>query len=167
MLDLLIGPAKDFLQLGIDEFRKRKEYKNLIIAIQDRIRREVRFNIAVLDELLKISDDHDDGQYEALVRSLRTDGFDQIDSGMLPLKIFFAEEVAESVWPKGGFTEGEIKQFKGRLKSIKTQYNLLERLYHRIRLAQTFVDLGTVKSDMKYVQFILRAFERSIASTEL
>ncbi len=167
MLELLTGPAKDFLKLGIDEFRKHKEYRNLIIAIQDRIRREVRFNIAVLDEVLKIKDDHRDGQYEALVRSLRTDGFDQIDSGMLPLKIFFGDEVAESVWPKGGFTEGEIKQYKSRLKGIETQYDLLERVYHRIRLAQTFVDLGTVKSDMKYVHFLLRAFKRSIASTEL
>lgn len=171
MLDLLLKPAKAFVETGIEAFRKSKEHKNLLIAVQDRIRREVRFNITLLNEFLTVKADgtakHDHTVREALIRSLRSDGFDQIDSGMVPLKLFFEDELTGAIWPKAGFKPADLKLFMTWVGKDKSQYDLLERIYHRIRLTKTFAECGKVQGSMEYLRFMLIAFEISIANSEV
>ncbi len=94
MLDMLLEPTKTFVKGGIDAFRKSNEHNNLLIAVQDRILREVRFNSALLQELKKVDKNTNTPKYDdvirlALVKSWRTEAFDEVNSGVLPLTLFF------------------------------------------------------------------------------
>lgn len=138
MIDLLLEPAKLFIEKGLDAYRKTKEHENLRLTIQDRIRREIRYNQALLTEIVSQSNKdhkHDEQIRLGLIRALRTDAFDDADSGIVPLSLFFEQALFDSIWPTKGF---EVKKAKylDWLAKVQTQYALLERAYHRIRIAR-------------------------------
>lgn len=169
MLDLLLEPAKIFVEKGLDFYKKTQEHKNLRVAVQDRIRREVRFNIALLTEFITEKNGvakHEETIRGGLIKSLRTSAFDDADSGILPLPLFFEDELANEIWPSKGFDINKEK-YKEWLKAVKTQYDLLERVYHRIRIAKTFAECGKIHGDLDYVRFMLIAFEKSIAASKV
>jgi len=169
MLDLLLEPTRVFVKGGIDVFRKSKEHQNLLIAVQDRIRREIRFNSALLQELGKYDRSknafkHDNDLRLALVRSLRTEAFEEVNKGVLPLKLFFESQLSEDIWPKKW---QDRDKYLGWLKNVITQYDLLERIYHRIGLAKTFAECGQIQGNMDYIYFMLIGFEKSIIGTNI
>lgn len=169
MLDLLIEPAKIFFEKGIDAYRKTQEHKNLRVAVQDRIRREVRFNVALLNEFVTEKNGtakHEDAIRGGLIKSLRTMAFDDADSGIVPMTLFFDEELMTDVWPVRGF-EAAQEKYKGWVKSLETQYDLLERTYHRIRIARTFAECGKVHGDIDYIRFLLIACEKSLVASKV
>jgi hypothetical protein len=161
MWDILIEPAKTFIKGGLDAFRKSDEIKSLTLAIQDRIRREVRFNAAILDEINK----DDNGQPKnpenvrlALVRSLRTNAFDDINNGLIPIVLFFSSELDKDKWPKWKSKEKYLLY----THSDKMQVDLLERIYYRISLAKTFAECGKLQGNFDYIRFMLAALDVSL-----
>jgi len=48
-----------------------------------------------------------------------------------------------------------------------TEYDLLERIYHRIGLAKTFAECGQIQGNMDYIYFMLIGFEKSIIGTTI
>ncbi|RZI41990.1 hypothetical protein EGT07_15410 [Herbaspirillum sp. HC18] len=166
MWELLVEPAKIFIKAGIDAFRKSDEIKNLTIAIQDRVRREARFNAAVLDELGK----EEGGQPKnpedvrvALVKSLKTVAFDDIDNGAIPISLFFSTKLDRDKWPNWKNKDQYLKY----TASDVTQIDLLERVYHRINLAKTFAECGKLQGNLDYIRFMLAALDVSIKSTQI
>ncbi len=163
MWDLLAEPAKTFIKGGLDAFRKSDEIKNLTLAIQDRIRREVRFNAAIFDAISK-----DDSSLKtpevvraALVGSLRTDAFDDINNGLIPIVLFFSPELDKHKWPKWKNKDLYLEY----LQSTETQVDLLERIYHRISLAKTFAECGgSMQVNLDYIRFMLAALDVSMKS---
>lgn len=162
MLDMLVGPAKEFLKLGIEKYRKNKEFKNLKIAVQDRVRREVNFNLELLADYSEAKDEKDTDAAKVLLQALRTEAFDQLDAGVLPLILFFEEKLEQAIW-----SEPENKKFMQRVDKVKTQCDLVQRVYHRIRVSQTLAACGKERMDDKYMRFLLRALLESIKSTEI
>jgi hypothetical protein len=169
MFDMLMEPTKKFVMGGIDAFRKSKEHQNLMIAVQDRIRREVRFNSAILQEFKKHDKNTNAPKYDkelrsALLKSLRTEAFDDMNQGMLPLALFFEGEIDKDVifpnWAKQ-------ERYLDWLRNVVTQYDLLERIYHRIRLVKTFAECGEIQGEMDYIHFMLIGLEKSIANTSI
>ncbi|MCK5877324.1 MAG: hypothetical protein KAG43_06800 [Candidatus Marithrix sp.] len=165
MLDLLLEPTALFVKGGIKAFRKSKEHHNLLIAVQDRIRREVKFNSALLQEFMKFASgsSKDDYLCITLLKALETEAFDDINRGVLPLSIFFEKKSLKSDFPNWQETEQYFKW----MKSIETQYDLLERVYHRIKLAQTFAKAERLQGNMRYIQYMLIGLQKSIANTDL
>jgi len=159
MWDILIEPAKTFIKGGLDAFRKSDEIKNLTLAIQDRIRREARFNAAILDEIEK-----ENAQQKkpietrlALVKSLKTDAFDDINSGLIPVTLFFSYELDKDKWPNWKNKD----KYLGYTTWDKTQDQLLERIYYRISLAKTFAGCGKLQGNFDYIGFMLAALDVS------
>ncbi|MDM8565028.1 hypothetical protein QUF74_05190 [Candidatus Halobeggiatoa sp. HSG11] len=167
MLDLLLEPTALFVKGGIDAFRTSKEHHNLLIAVQDRIRREVKFNTAILQEFMKYSNDSSKDEYLCLtlLKALQTEAFDEINRGVLPLSIFFEKKSLKSDFPN--WQKKETEQFFKWMENIESQYDLLERVYHRIKLAQTFAEGNRLQGNMRYIQFMLIGLQKSIANTEL
>ncbi|MBE9561574.1 MAG: hypothetical protein IMF12_01745 [Proteobacteria bacterium] len=167
MLDLLLEPTAIFIKSGISAFRKSKEHHNLLIAVQDRIRREVKFNAAILQEFMKYSNDSSKDEYLCLtlLKGLQTEAFDEINKGILPLSIFFEKKSLKSDFPN--WQKKDTEQYFKWMDSIETQYDLLERVYHRIKLAQTFAKGNRLQGNMRYIQFMLIGFQKSISNTEL
>ncbi|HHB92544.1 MAG TPA: hypothetical protein ENK59_04945 [Thioploca sp.] len=165
MLDLLLEPTAMFVKGGIKAFRKSQEHHNLLIAVQDRIRREVKFNTALLQEFTKYKNSDSPEEYLCLtlIKALETEAFDEINKGVLPLSMFFEQKSLKSDFPK--WPEKE-KYFKW-MENIITQYDLLERIYHRIKLIKTFAEGNRVQGNVRYIQFMLIGLQKSIANTDI
>lgn len=169
MLDLLLEPAKLFIEKGLDAYRKTKEHQNLRLAIQDRIRREIRYNQALLTEI--VSQPNNEHKHEeqirlGLIRALRTDAFDDADSGIVPLGLFFEQTLPDSIWPTKGFEAKKAKYLEW-LTRVQTQYALLERAYHRIRIARAFAECGKIHGELSYIRFMLIGLEQSMTESEI
>ncbi len=165
MWDLLIEPTKAFIKGGLDAFRKSEEIKNLTMVIQDRIRREARFNAAVLDEICKEEHGQPKNPMDvrvALVRSLRTHAFDDVNNGSIPLDLFFSASLNREQWPNWRNKD----QYMKYTASDAHQLDLLERVYHRINLAKTFAECGKLQGNLDYIRFMLAALDISIKSTQ-
>jgi len=168
MLDLLLEPTAMFVKSGLKAFRQSKEHHNLLIAVQDRIRREVKFNTAILQEFMKYSGNNDPAEENlclALLKSLQTEAFDEINKGVLPLSIFFEQKSLESDFPN--WPKKETTQYFKWMENIITQYDLLERIYHRIKLTKTFAECNRLQGNMKYIQFMLIGLQKSMVNTDL
>lgn len=166
MWDLLVEPAKTFIKGGLDAFRKSDEIKNLTIAIQDRVRREARFNAAVLDEIGKEENGQPKNSEDvrvALVGSLKTSAFDDVNNGPIPISLFFSLKLDRDKWPNWKNKEQYLKY----TASDVTQMDLLERIYHRISLAKTFAGCGKLQGNLDYIRFMLAALDVSIKSTQI
>ncbi len=161
MWNFLTGPANTLLSTGLDAFMKSRERKNLQLAVRDRILREVRFNKTILGEILD-TPKMPVARRVALAGALRTQAFDDLDAGILPLKVFFDELIDPATWP-GSFSRK--KSYLRNLASTETTADLVERLYHRIRIVKATAELGTV-FDTGYIVFMLIGMETACRETE-
>jgi len=162
MLELLLGPANLFLKRGIESFSKSKDFKNLKAAMHDRVRRECKYNRAILDELKKDDDEDQTLPQEAkiaLINSIKTEAFDDINSGVIPLCVFFPDEIDKGKWPAWG---NKTEKYMVYTSSIKSQSDIVERLYHRIAIAKTFAKCSMLRGDMDYLRFLIAILENTL-----
>ena len=154
MWEFLTRPAEIFIEGGINAFRQSKEMQNVMLAAQDRIRRESRFNEAVLDELLK---DKNRRRYSGqkcagLILSLKTRAFEDVDGGALPPGLPFPIELDQTAGPD--WLQCGDRHMK-RIEKITDLRGLLECTYHRIMLAKTFAGFGKRQGDFRDIKFLI------------
>lgn len=160
MWEILVDPAKTVIATGLEAFMRSAERKNLQRAVRDRILREVRFNKALLSDIIdspKMSADHEN----ALISSLRTLAFDDLDSGILPLSIFFEGILSPELWPA---TFRKAKTYRANLSMVTSLDALLERIYHRIRIVKAMSGGDESGCDLAYIVYMLIAFEQECTS---
>lgn len=154
MLDLLFEPAKMLIEGGVEKLRRSAELKNLKIAIQDRLLRELAFNLAILDEAIKESRKDGDGSEAAcvaLVSALRTSAFDAINDGPIPASLLISDGIEKAEWPKYKGTD----QYNIYLQGVSDLVGLVDRAYHRIHIAKTFASCGKFNVDLSYIRFMI------------
>ncbi|ALB62188.1 hypothetical protein BN137_853 [Cronobacter condimenti 1330] len=156
MFELLLEPAKLFINAGMDSFKKSKELANLKIAVRQRITREIKLNAAVLDEIIKNYYDKEGAVAEknALIMALRTRAFDDLNDGAIPVSLLISGDVEH--WPAAA-TKDEKDRYLKYLSSIKTPIDLLDRAYYRIHIARILASSGKCDSDLKYIRYMLTA----------
>lgn len=172
MWELLIEPAKKFIEGGIDAFVKSKDYQNLSLAVQDRLRREVRLNNSLLEAIEEVEPNtttprHADSVKIELLRSVQTNAFDDTTGGGLPLSIFFSSDISPDWFPKNTKEWPKRDQYLKNIRTIKKQHELVERIYHRLKIARTFALAGKLNGDLHYLRFLLIGAERSIAEANV
>lgn len=162
MIDLLLEPAKVFIAGGIEQFRKSQELKNLTVAVKDRLRREIQFNTAILDEAIKLRGKGRDGEDEegtpgnddvivALILSLRTQAFDAVNEGPIPVCLMISGPLDKSRWPSMRAKE----KYDGYLASTTTVEELLDRTYYRIHIVKTLASCGKLGFNLGYIRYML------------
>lgn len=164
LLDLFTKPAEIFIKEGIDAFRRSAEAKNLTLAVRDRIRREVRLNNMLLTEVL--SEVGDGWKYEEDIRirmlcKLSTSAFHEVESGSLPLSIFFDSRLHKKTWPQWNNRE-KYMEYCNHLEHL---HELVERAYQRAMVAKSFAELGVLQGDSSYLRFLFAALEKEIRET--
>lgn len=165
MLDLLFEPARMFIEGGIEKFRHSRELKNLTIAVHDRLRREIQFNLAILDEAFKEDDAgpvNGDETVSALVQSLKTAAFDSINDGPIPVGLLIAGEIDRNDWPKSKKRD----TYDEYLKNIHTVVELLDRAYYRLHIAKTLAACHKLTFDPGYIRFMLVYLHKVLKSAE-
>ena len=170
MLDLFIEPAKSLLRMGIDTFKTSEDMKTLTIVVQDRVQREVKFNLEVVQQIVKKDKNGELANPEdvrlALVKSLRTRAFDELNNETIPVSLFFACPLEREKWPKNPKTWGDVERYMKHTAADETLADLLERLYHRMYLAKTYADCGKLQGDMDYMRFLLMALLNSLKTVQ-
>ncbi len=166
MFDLLFGPAKMLIEKGMDHFKKSEELKNLTFVIKDKILRETRFNLEIVQQLLRRVEAKEKGAQLALIKAIRTSAFDELDRGNIPISFLFPSGVDKGNWPKWCDKRVYEERYKKYTKSIDSQADLLERTYHRLYLLKTYAECGEVRGDIDYVCFLLQILRDSLKESE-
>lgn len=171
MLELLIGPAKKLLEMGIETFKKSEDMRTLTVVVQDKILRETRFNLEVFQQIVKRDKEgafiNSEEVRLALIKALRTTAFDELNNETIPVSLFFPYPVDKGKWPKDSRTWGKIEKYLEYTESVRTQADLLERLYHRLFLIKTFAECGKLQGDLNYICFLLMALLKSLKGVQL
>ncbi|NLA90601.1 MAG: hypothetical protein GX843_03035 [Synergistaceae bacterium] len=170
MFELLLGPAKKLLEMGIETFRKSEDLKTLTVVVQDKILRETRYNLEIFQQLLRKKVDGSFSNPEeirlALTEAIRASAFDELDNGCIPLSFLFPLDAGKEKWPKNPEKWGDVEKYLQHTESIKTQADLLERLYHRIFLLKTYGECGKIHGDLRYICFLLMALNNSLKGSQ-
>jgi hypothetical protein len=136
---------------GIDAAKTSFETRNLRRLMRDRLLREARLN----DELM---------QYEQLSESERvslmtTEALDFIMSQPLPLDIFFDVNMEPDLKV---FREAKNDKHTAWASTIKSERDLVERWWHRVRLAQVRQTVGMSPGDFDYLRLLCRALHSTL-----
>ncbi|PID66040.1 MAG: hypothetical protein CR975_04975 [Gammaproteobacteria bacterium] len=161
MIDLFLEPAKILISKGVKQFLSSEEQKNLSIAVTDALKREMRFNIAILKEIAKL-DGSDENTRCALMASLKTYIFDKANRHPVPLSLLVVQPLDKTqvVWKN---TE-EKERFLKYIRKDQMLLALIERAYYRIHIGQTLAKCGKHNIDYSYIQFMLSLANNNVLS---
>jgi hypothetical protein len=148
MIEYFTGIAKLVGEKGFDFVIKGKKFDSQCIALGEKVKRELKFNLEVLDEVIKINLDDPENKKEKiknLFSLMKTNTFDEIDAGIIPIRDYFPKTIQIPV----NF------QYKQYVKEVKTLSDLLERCYMRLEIIKFHLNHGTVDSDMEYLRKLI------------
>lgn len=140
---------------GVEALKKNSDAKHLRRMVRDRLMRELRLN----DELLK---------YEKLtggerVSCIETEALEFIMSQPIPLGAFF--DVTSPI-DRTVFMEPSNDKHTSWVMSIQSEGDLVERWWHRVRLAQIKQKLGLPPGDLEYLHLLCRALHASLRKAD-
>lgn len=156
MIELLIEPVKFFLSKGIDSFSKTAELKNLRLACVDRLKREIRFNQAILAEVLNTSLSNE--EKSALLVCLKTDAFDMINDSPIPVKLIISGNLNKSDWDNHTNKDRYLQW----MKNDSSIQDLLERVYFRIHVVKAIAPHSEKQRDYDYINYMLRCLMKEL-----
>lgn len=136
---------------GVEAIKKSAEAKHLRRIVRERLMRELRFN----DELLK----YDKFKEGERVAAIETEALDFIMSQPMPLGVFF--DLAEPLDLKV-FIKAQNDKHTSWGMTINSEGELVERWWHRVRLAQLKQKAGLSPGDLEYLRLLCRALHASL-----
>lgn len=148
MIEYFSEIAKLVAVNGIDYVVNGRKFKSQCRAFEEKIKRELKFNLEVLDEIIKINETDCEQKKEkisALLPLLKTKTFDEIDAGIIPIKEYFPKKIEIS-------PDNEYRHY---LKYAKTLSDLIEKVYARIQITSFQFIHGTVSSNFEYVKKLI------------
>jgi len=128
-------------RLGYEGLKASAEIKNLRTIIRERLYREVRMNSEILS--FKGFDDLEK------VRSLDLEALNFIMSQTLPLEVFFKGEISTDV---SKVLCGNSGRYRNWSQGILVEKDLVERWYHRTKLARLRENYSQSVGDLGYLK---------------
>jgi hypothetical protein len=161
MFGFLDKMAEIFLNTGIDQLIKNKEFNRLREAINEKIEREIRFNQELLKEIVRRKTPDNLALVSRMTEALQTTAFDSIIESSIPLgAIFDNKDICEDAWKDfwDNYPYPSLNFFNWA-KGISNETLLIERIYHRIKIIKVFSNLEISKGhqSLKYVMFLISA----------
>ena len=158
LIDILTDASKSLIKYGLDRYIKKKEFETLAKCLRDRTKREIRFNLEVVSELMRSNEDLDqelkfkwiDEDRIKLFDCLKMDTFRAIEESLLPF-----DEVFKGVCDiNKKLLEYTVKSGHTgtRLSKCDTISNLVERTYHRIEFTKLYCKSANRNPDLAYLQ---------------
>lgn len=155
-----------FIDKGIALIKDNHEFNRLKDAINARIARELRFNSELLETIIRYKKLKNEKLISTLTGSLQTTAFDSINDSSIPLTLFSGEsEIKPKDWssirekfpyPSSNFVKWSV--------TINNPTDLIERIYHRIKIIKLFasIDISKNQQSIKYVLFLISAYRQGI-----
>jgi hypothetical protein len=154
ILELIMPLAQDAIKLGVDEVRKRADFKNLRLVLRERLHREVRLNVEIAEEL--------GIERPKAVLSLRTAAIEQLFDQPFPLRVLFDEEFSLAARELIVGKDRQNKTYERRIEGIKTEGDLIERLWIRVAVARLRAENGKSLGDVRYIERLFKGLEASL-----
>jgi len=154
LFDFLSPVIAGLFKTGMDKWKDDTTFKTLRLAIRDRLRREARLNAELLRNL----------RTKEIVASelLSTKALEEIFQMPIPVVNILDKELSDDV--KSIFDKN--KQHKKWAENIKTESDLVERLWQRTRMFQIRMESRTGKPDTSYLQKLNAAMAMTLAEKD-
>jgi hypothetical protein len=165
MLESIFGIAYEHLvKKGLEQLKKDAEFINSRNAIREAIFRELKFNKALLTEYRKQFDDVSNNaelfaarvkEFEAFATELSNEldfsAFSKLEDSFMPIELYFSGSVDLTTrW-------AEDKAHKSWAASIKSETELIERIYHRLKIlrARWRSHQPTAYNSITYIEWLI------------
>lgn len=158
VIDLILSATQTLITKGVEFFQKSEETKRLRLCVQDRLRRELRFNREILDELARMEEGKnrwDGRERRRLVKALNTTAFDAVDGGMIPSGLLLEGDLQPQSFFMSWKGSEAPAAYTVRVREVRTQAQLVERTYHRIRLYKLYGNSPERETDVQYLCFLV------------
>ncbi|MDD2546294.1 MAG: hypothetical protein PHI55_08435 [Burkholderiaceae bacterium] len=158
MIELFSGMAPALISLGLEKWGTAKEARLLRAAIRDRLHREVKLNL----EVWKLYDKAEQPAID-LADLVSVAAFNEVCSLNLPLWAVLADRPALSPTVQGHLQQTGNAQRNGnyvRLTAdIATEIDLIERIWHRLRVLKARHSLDGSLGDCAYLMHLHAALD--------
>jgi hypothetical protein len=170
MIDILSKIVEVIADKGVDYFRDQTKLRHLRECVRDQIRRELQFNLEVVNEMQRKGDGGEGlrwgGDARArLFQSIRTASFDALGQHMLPMRAFFEGKFVESEQVRiFQFKDGKPpRHYLRHCQDLNSVELLLERTYQRLHFCRLYQEDGGRRSNLGYLELLLRASVAALA----
>lgn len=167
----IAGAIKFIVDRGLGAYKASDERANLRLCVREQVRRELVFNKEVIGELRR-QDQEEQPRWEGegrarLIQALRSAAFDALDEQLVPLEVFFDDELTEGAHERifrSVSTNEALEKQSVRVRDIGTQVELLERAYRRICFYKLYGESGGRRPNLDYLQLLLNGAVESLKS---
>jgi len=160
MIASLVSPYGDILSklvgVGFNEWKENKRFQDLTAIARESLLRELKFNIELIDEIKKETTGNE--IIPLVVQRLSTETFDRLVSADIPLGRMFDKKIETDFWGDFKLDQRDSNNVDG----IKTNSDLLDRAYHRMKIFIIRVELGIDRTRLDYLRLLLHAAEVSL-----
>jgi hypothetical protein len=147
-----------------------KAKKLKVEAVRERVRSEVKLNLALLEKHWHHSKKASDAaaqlkEKQNLAHSLHISALEKAKDGDVPLSAVFHDDLIKPDLrtPVG---QPRVKTYKTWIAGDKHVADLLERAWSRIKQLKVSAESGRPTGDLRYLEFMLKVVLKSLARTK-
>ncbi|MBP7096691.1 MAG: hypothetical protein KBC36_11460 [Spirochaetia bacterium] len=153
MADLFAEPVRIFLEKGLEALERSSKFGDLKRSVAERVRREAAFDREVLQALVAAGKDR--VRAGALSATLEDAEFRAACGSPIPLARLLPRKLDRDAWP-ARFRSG---RFAARTAADRTEADLAERAFRRIKLMRTPALADGANFDYAYARDLMAALE--------
>jgi hypothetical protein len=150
--------AEELVGVSVGKWAETNNFKVLKKITHGRLIREVRLN----KEILNDSWGTKAPQTSVFMNSLSSHAFDLIIESGMPLETIFEKKLQDKV--KAFFKKN--KKIETWTSGLTTEATLIERAYHRLKVAKIKVSLDLDPGDLNYLRYLFVAIDMSLTSDD-
>ena len=145
-MDMMFTPAiselvKTLIGKGATKLEDEKQIATLRMLLRERIRREARFNRELLN--------HTKLDLNVRLDNLKTEALEYACGQPLPIEILFSGELNSALMQ---LLAGDSAKHRMHFARLQTEADLIERLLHRVKLAQLRANEDVSPGDVSYLK---------------
>jgi hypothetical protein len=146
LFSLDLSKAVDYL---LDWYKEKNAREELFINLKERLYWELSWNLEILDELNLVGNGEDENILQlkkSLISKLNFNQFDIISSAGIPMNSIV----------QGNLEPNNFSKYKDKLSSNRTNSQLVQKTYHRLRIHQLRHEHNIVrnKSSSNYLIYL-------------
>ena len=153
MIGTILPSTISITEILIKLFQEGKESKELKTAIRDRLRREVSYNLAIF----KLLQGKKKNILPVIISNLKTAAAEELVTLPFPVDKILDQELSDNT--KAGLAYNSNKNYAKWSENIKTEKDLLERLFLRMNVARIRVNHEAGTGDIGYLKLLMSTFE--------
>lgn len=153
----------DAIKLGIEQFDKISNNLELNKALKQRLVREIKFNIEILNKIIEKTKIKNQEKIKNLILLLQTDFYDYLNDSLINIDKIIKSKAIDISQQINNYTIRN-KNFLSWSKELHSNHDILERVYHRLKIAKSLSSIDNIQNiqSYKYIHFLLLLLRDSL-----